>query len=208
MQIIGTWAEKAASAAQLRALYDFAPDVILTGSMGRAAIYASYGYDQAPPLPLVDTKTPWRRYRDIDVLFAPQSIFHGYETAPLWTPHLLDTSLGDRIWQTDDGGCMIFAEGAAEPLPVDPLVVHPITREFLGVSVLTLTVGSQLQMERLLPPWPDEARQAKYDVNAAVFSEFAGTIRDSHPHEFLPATFYAPFDAVADVVRASSQPAG
>jgi hypothetical protein len=205
MPVIGTPEELAATAAQLEAIYKHTPDVVLAGSMGRAAMYDSFGYAGAEPLPIRSDNQPLTSYRDLDMLFVPEGLYGGVATAHLWHPHIIDTGLGRYIQRAKDGGCMLYAEveeGVRAPIPADPALIKPVTRTFLGVSVLTLSVGTQQQVERLVPRTFDQDKRRKYDASRATFAAFADSIRETHPEEFLPEELYAPFGRV-EALRAS-----
>lgn len=184
----------------MQAIYDHAPDAVLTGNMGRAAIYSDFNYEEGAPLPLRDEHSALSGYRDLDFLFMPPSIYGGFSTVQLWHPHAIDVGIGNYIQRGADGSCTLFAEideGVRVPVNADPSVIRPVTRKFLGVSVLTLAVGSQQQVERLMPRRFDRQQRAKYERSAAALAVFADSIRNTHPEEFLDDKLYAPFDRVA-----------
>jgi hypothetical protein len=198
MVIEGTRREKKALAKQLGALYEYAPDIVLSGSFGRAIMYCAFGYEAAPPLPLKDT----RYYRDLDICFAPST----HIKAELWEPHPLDRNLSHFVDHTEDGNGLLYAYAGGgrtpTPVPVRGEVLRPVRREFLGAAVLTFAAGTQQQMEKLVPPSikHNEANE-KCARSAAVFADFADSIRAAHPEEFLPPECYAPFDEVSALNR-------
>ena len=181
---------EAATAAQLRELYECVPEIVLTGSLGRAAIYESFKYP-APPLSMHD---PTNGYRDFDVMMVPDKLFdHGH----LFNKqHPLHLGLDGYASRSDEHATMRIDMGHRMiDIDVNPTVLEPRERKFLGVSVLTFCVGTQLRVEKLVQPL--FVGNEKYDNSAREFATFALSIRRAHSDEFPHKSEYGKLDSIA-----------
>jgi hypothetical protein len=190
MIVAGSPKEKQYAAELLEKILAPQPYAVLTGSLGRAAIYEAYDYN-APPLSL-QSKEVYSGYRDIDVLFTVPGLYSREAGAEAYHwKHAVDLALQARIQRNPDGHYGLVGYGKDRSqfwLPLDPTVAAPVSRELLGVPVPTLSVGTQLQVERMYPD------AGKYAESKRVFRTFAESIKETAPHEFLPDASYAPFD--------------
>jgi hypothetical protein len=193
MNVVGTPQEQAAFATQLSRIYEELPQVVIGGSIGRAAVYASYEYAAAPDLVLRDPSTP-AGYRDLDTFFMPpDGVFrYGNSFINPEPQHPIDVGLSSYLRQTGDGPIL---QGGTDvdtfQLPVSPTVLEPVTRMLAGVPVRTFSVGTQLHVEKLVAGGAAPAE--KVIRSTAVLRAFANEVMAQAPDEFADSALYVPF---------------
>jgi hypothetical protein len=199
-------APAAAFADQLQVIFDDYPELTITGSIGRAAIYDNF---DAAVAPLDFQKYDWDgevMLRDIDFI-APVGrpkdqgfydlgphhmdynlyhLFEGAGTAAIVTQPALDQHIN---------GVHIHEK-------LDPAVVAPRERRVIIPGqgerrVRTLAVGTQLYLGKAAHQgleMRDTAKKSQYDAQLATFEAFAKDLQESGtaPDEFLPEAAYEP----------------
>lgn len=179
-------------AATLYHRYNF---VVVSGSVGRQAIYGDFGYEQADPLTLVRPEPtspyePGSQLRDFDLVM-PYGRYARHSELRATGPHPVDLRAGAPLGQA--GGNQLGFLAHTQQL--DPEVLRPRTRyvEMDGcfVPFRTFSVGVQYCVEGLgrVPGQEND----KYTRARAVLAAFARRIYLDYPDEFLPDEAYRPF---------------
>lgn len=197
--VSGSAEDREALRDRLAQIYKLSNFVVI-GSIGRQAMYASFGWNVEPlslrqvvPFLSANGLEHLSELRDIDAVCPAR------KTPAPYGLYDLDTQ-ADLVFGVREARqpYTIWDESTKKDILIEQRVVRPRTRLLDGMPVRTFSVGTHWRFEQylrsVLPSHPD--KQCKYDHALQAFGEFAEAMHEQHPREFLAPEYYEPFQQV------------